>query len=104
MAAPVGPKKVHHDRLPHDELGRHQPHRVPVLPEPAAPFVRPPEQASMPIRHGDKEATVSTSRSRRTVRRSAVSRIHTVQRKRVLCQVNAHGSNLFHDFSSGYSD
>jgi hypothetical protein len=44
MAAPVGPKKVHHDRLPHDELGRHQPHRVPVLPEPAAPFVRPPSR------------------------------------------------------------
>src|SRR6266850_5159160 len=31
-----------------------------------------PEHASMPIRQGDNDATVSTSRSRRTVRRSTV--------------------------------
>jgi hypothetical protein len=46
----------------------------------------------MPIKHGDSEATVSTSR------------VHPMQREHVLCQVNAHGSNLFHDFPSGYLD
>jgi len=60
----------------------------------------------MPIRHGDKEATVSTNRSRRTVRRSTDLPVASTP-----CSENTFFARSIPtvvicstDFPSGYSD
>jgi hypothetical protein len=87
------------------ELGRHQLHRMPM------PLKAPPPVMRSRARlHADQARRQRGHRlgqsiaPHRSPQQRLAGRIHAVQRKHVLCQVDAHSSNLFHDFPSGYLD
>jgi hypothetical protein len=76
---------------------------MPVLLEPTPPLMSPrarfhPDQAPRQRRQRLSQAIAP----HRTPELRSARAVYAMQRKHVLCQVNAHGSNLFHDFPSGY--
>jgi hypothetical protein len=83
------------------ELGRHQSHRMSESLKPAAPFVRSragfhADQARRQTGH-DPQQLVAPHRASQYHPTDA---INCVQREDTLCQIDSHGSDLFHDFPS----